>query len=69
MVGASELKEETMKLITRFELASKSTGELHALRGEALKAFASAARGTQERRNALASLASLDAEIRSRPMP
>lgn len=69
MVGASELKEETMKLITRFELASKRTSELHALHCEALKAFAAAARGTQERRDALASLANLEAEIHSRPEP
>jgi hypothetical protein len=68
-VGASELKEETMKLITRFELASKSIGELHALHREALKAFAAAARGTQERRDALVSVANLESEIRSRPEP
>jgi len=56
MVGASELNEETKKLITRFELASKSISELHALRRDALNAFAAAARGTQERRDALGSL-------------
>lgn len=67
MVGASELKEETMKLITRFELASKPTSELHALRGEALRAFARAGRGTQERRNVLASLANIEAELDARP--
>lgn len=55
-----------MKLITRFELASKRTSELHALHRDALKAFNAAARGTRERREALASLASLEAEIRSR---
>jgi hypothetical protein len=67
MVGASELKEETMKLLSRFELASKPISELHALHGEALNAFARAARGTQQRRDALASLANIEAEIRSRP--
>ena len=66
-VGASELKEETMKLLTRFELASTSTGELHALHREALKAFNAAVRGTQERRDAMATLANLEAELRSRP--
>lgn len=69
MVGVSELKEEAMKLITRFELASKSTGELHALHRDALKAFNAAARGTQERRDALTSLANIEAELRSRPAP
>jgi hypothetical protein len=58
-----------MKLITRFELASKSVGELHALRGKALKAFAAATRGTNARRDALASLANIEAELRSRPSP
>lgn len=58
-----------MNLITRFELASKSTSELHALHRLALEAFARCARGTQERRDALASLANLEAEIRSRPQP
>jgi hypothetical protein len=69
MVGASELKEETMKLLTRFELASKRTSELHALHREALIAFNAAARGTQEQRDALASLANVEAEICSRPSP
>lgn len=67
MVGASELKEETMKLLTRFELASKRTSELDALHREALKAFNAATRGTQERRDALATLANLEAELSLRP--
>lgn len=58
-----------MKLLTRFELASKRTSELHALHREALNAFNAAARGTQDRRDALASLANLEAEIHSRPAP
>lgn len=58
-----------MKLLTRFELASKSTGELHALHRDALNAFNAAARGTQERRDALATLDILEAEVRSRPAP
>ena len=56
-----------MKLVTRFALASKRECELHALHREALKAFAAAARGTQDRRNALASLSNIEAELRSRP--
>lgn len=67
MVGASELKEETMKRLTRFELASKRTSELHALHREALIAFNAAARGTQERRDALATLTTLEAELAARP--
>lgn len=55
-----------MKLITRFELASKRTSELHALHREALLAFNAAARGTQERRDALATVATLETEIHSR---
>jgi hypothetical protein len=58
-----------MKLLTRFELASKSTGELHALHRDALNAFNAAARGTQDRRDTLATLANLEAEIRARPEP
>lgn len=66
MVGASELKEETMKLLSRFELASKPISELHALHREALKAFARAARGTQERRDALATIANIEGAIAAR---
>jgi len=58
-----------MKLITRFELASKPISELHALHREALKAFSRAGRGIQERRDPLASPAKLETEIRSRPAP
>lgn len=56
-----------MKLLTRFELASKRTSELHALHRDALTAFNAAARGTQDRRDALASLANIEAELHSRP--
>ena len=62
MVGASQLKEETLKLITRFELASKPKRELYALYREALKAFAATARGTPTRRDALTSLENLEVE-------
>lgn len=58
-----------MKLLTRFELASKRTSELHALHRDTMKAFNAAARGTQERRDALATLTKLEAEIASRPAP
>lgn len=55
-----------MKLLTRFELASKRTSELHALHSEALKAFNRCARETQERRDALVSLSNIEAELRGR---
>ncbi|WP_340149021.1 hypothetical protein [uncultured Sneathiella sp.] len=52
-----------MKLITRFEAASRSTAELHALYREAFNSAASAQCGSQERDNALASLHSIKAEL------
>jgi hypothetical protein len=66
MVGASEQTEETMKLISRFELASRGTSELHALRRAVFNALARSAPGSAERRAALASLDNLDAEIKER---
>ena len=42
-------QEVTMRLITSFEAASRSMPELLAIHTEALRAFASAARGSQER--------------------
>lgn len=45
-----------MKLITRFELASKSTSELHVLYREVFNALVRSERETAERRNCLASL-------------
>ncbi len=52
-----------MKLITRFEAASRSNAELHALYREVFNAFATAPRGSQERSNALASLQNIKAEL------
>lgn len=57
-----------MKLLTRFELASKSIGELYALHSDTLKGFNAAARGTQERRDAFASLVNLEDEISARTL-
>lgn len=56
-----------MKLITRFQAASRSTPELHALYREAFNAFAFAPRGSIERSNALASLHNIEAELAVRP--
>lgn len=59
-----------MKLITRFELASRRTSELYALRRAVFNALANSKPDTAERRAALASLENLNTEIRSRlPAP
>ncbi|RMA40887.1 hypothetical protein [Rhodophyticola porphyridii] len=57
-----------MRLITRFDAASRSTPELLTLHTEALRAFASAARGSIERSNALASLHNIEAELAVRSL-
>lgn len=49
-----------MKLVSRFEAASRSTAELHGLLAEAFNAFASAPRSSQERRDALASMRNIE---------
>jgi hypothetical protein len=56
-----------MKLISRFEAASRSTSELYALHEKAYVAFANAARGSIERRDALTSLQNIEAELAMRP--
>ena len=68
-VGASEKEETTMKLLTRFELATRSTTELHALYREIFNALVKTAPGTDERRIALASLENIGAELRCRLQP
>lgn len=55
-----------MKLISRFEAATRSTTELHGLHTQALYAFTKAARGSQTRREALASLEAIEAELAAR---
>lgn len=56
-----------MKLVSRFEAASRSTPELHGLLTEAFNAFAVAPRGSQERRSALHSLQNIENELAARP--
>ncbi|MCP5391921.1 MAG: hypothetical protein H6920_09915 [Sphingomonadaceae bacterium] len=56
-----------MKLITRFELASRSTNELRRLLREVFNELARSKPGTPERRNALASLETIRAELACRP--
>ncbi|MEM7291081.1 MAG: hypothetical protein AAF412_12050 [Pseudomonadota bacterium] len=52
-----------MKLITRYDAAKLSLEELHGLFKEAFNAVACAPRGSEERRNALASLEAVEREI------
>ncbi len=56
-----------MNLITRFELAPRSDSELRALHREMLNALVRSPRHGAARRNALASLENIEAEIASRP--
>jgi len=63
--GLLNLKEDTMKLTIRFELASKSTSELRALYRMIFNAL-SGATEPQERLNAVASLQNIRAELADR---
>jgi hypothetical protein len=65
--GPPEQTEETMNLITRFELASRKTSELYALRRTVFNDFARSKPGTLDRSIALASIENLNAEIAARP--
>ncbi len=68
--GLLETKEDTMKLISRFEAVTLSTVELFGLRKEAFIAFSAAPRGSQEQRDALTSMRSIEHELASRsPTP
>lgn len=58
-----------MKLITRFELAAKETQELHPLYRDVFNAVARTNPGSQERRNALASLENISRELATRCAP
>jgi hypothetical protein len=52
-----------MKLVTRFELATRSTRELRALIRDLFNELANSAPESAERRNALASLENVQAEL------
>jgi hypothetical protein len=65
--GAALEKEKTMKLITRFELAARSTSELRGLLRQTFDALAASAPESAERRVALASLENIQAELGVRP--
>lgn len=55
-----------MKLVSRFEAASRSNAELHGLFKEAFNAFSAVPRGSEDRRTALSSLENIEAELASR---
>lgn len=59
-------QEETMKLITRFELAAKNENELHAYLREAFNELARSGPDSHQRRNALASIENIQNEISAR---
>ncbi len=52
-----------MKLITQFELASKSKTELHSLYRETFNELVKSDKNSPERRNALASLENIQREL------
>jgi len=56
-----------MRLITRFEAASRGTTELHALLAAAFQAAAIAPLGSTERANAMASVRNIQSELAARP--
>ena len=55
-----------MKLVSRFEAASRSTAELQGLLTKAFNAFAIAPRGSNQRRDALASMRNIEDELATR---
>ena len=55
-----------MKLVSRFQAATLSTAALYGLRKEAFIAFAAAPRGSQEQRDALASMRTIENELATR---
>lgn len=55
-----------MELVSRFEAASRSTAELHGLLTKAFNAFAAAPRGSNQRRDALASMRNIEDELAAR---
>ena len=68
VVGASFRKEETtMKLITHFELATRSDNELRVLYRDIFNALVRSAPGSNERRICLASLENIRAALGCRP--
>lgn len=61
-----QYQEEKMRLITRFELATKNETELYALLREVFNELVRSEPDTYQRRNALASIENIQKEIASR---
>lgn len=57
-----------MKLVTRFELATKNDNELRGLLREAFNTLAGSEPYSQQRRNALASIENIQNELASRAL-
>lgn len=57
-----------MKLVSKFEAATLGTAELFGLRKEAFIAFSAAPRGSQEQRNALSSMHTIENELAERKL-
>jgi hypothetical protein len=55
-----------MKFVSRFEAATLSTAELYGLRKEAFIVFTAAPRGSQEQREALVSMQTIENELATR---
>ncbi len=55
-----------MKLVSRFEAASRSTAELHGLLAKAFNAFCAAPRSSAERHDALQSMRNIEDELATR---
>ena len=55
-----------MKLVSRFEAATLGTAELFGLRKEAFIAFSAATRDSQEQRDALATMRTIERELAKR---
>lgn len=66
MVGAFKKLEDDMRLITRFELATRTLSELQTLYRKIFNRLAASDAGTPARRNALASLENVRAELAQR---
>jgi hypothetical protein len=64
--GLLDPKEENMKLTTRFEAAKLSDDQLRSLLRETFNALAASDADSAERRNALATLETVQTELASR---
>lgn len=64
--GVSDIPEDHMRLITHFELATKTKSELHTLLKQAFNALSLSSQDGHERRNALACIQNIQRELITR---